>query len=166
MIKVVQSIWMSKLRYGLQLCNQVRLTPDDPSNALMNAVQIAQKKMLRMLDRVSLKDHVSSDLLLAKYNLPSVNQLATQIKLIEGWKCTNIEQYPLKLEPNNPNKAVTDRTSSIKICEYEAKTAAAKMSFSRDCAKLWNVAPDSIKQASTLGRAKSEIKKFCKLLEL
>ena len=155
-IKVVQSIWMSKLRYGLQLCNHVRLKPDDPSNALMDAVQIAQNKMLRILDRVSLKDHVSSASLLAKYNLPSVNQLAAQIKLIEGWKCTNIEQYPLKLEPNNPNKAVTDRvvrTSSIKIWKDEAKTTAAKMSFSRDCARLWNVAPDSIKQASTLGRA-------------
>ena len=69
------------------------------------------------------------------YNLPSVNQLAAQIKLIEGWKCMNIEQYPLKLEP-------------------------------RDCARLWNMAPDSIKQASTLGCAKSEIKNFCKLLEL
>ena len=101
--------------------------------------------------------------------LPSVYQLAAQIKLIEGWKCTNIEQYLLKLELNNPNKAVTDRvirTSSIKIWKDEAKTAAAKMSFSRDCARLWNVAPDSIKQASTLGRAKSEIKNFCKLLEL
>ena len=169
MIKVVQSIWMSKLRYGLQLCNQVRLTPDDPSNALMNAVQIAQNKMLRMLDRVSLKDHVSTVSLLIKYNLPSVNQLAAQIKLIEAWKCLNIEQYPLKLEPNNPNKLATDRViraSSIKIWKDEARTGAAKMSFSRDCARLWNMAPESIKQAPTLGFAKSEIKKFCKSLEL
>ena len=29
-IKVVQSLWMSKLRYGLQLCNRVRLTKNDP----------------------------------------------------------------------------------------------------------------------------------------
>ena len=28
-IKVVQSLWMSKLRYGLQLCNRVRLTEND-----------------------------------------------------------------------------------------------------------------------------------------
>ena len=168
-LKVVQSIWMSKLRYGLQLCNHVRLKPDDPSNALMDAVQIAQNKMLRMLDRVSLKDHVSSASLLAKYDLPSVNRLAAQIKLIEGWKCTNIERYPLKLEPNNPFKTDSERvirTSSIKLWKDEAKTAAAKMSFSRECARLWNMAPDPIKHAKTLGNAKNEIKKFCKLLEL
>ena len=59
-IKVVQSIWMSKLRYGLQLCNQVRTKTEDPTNSLMKSVQVAQNKMLRMLDRISLKDHVTS----------------------------------------------------------------------------------------------------------
>ena len=101
MIKVVQSIWMSKLRYGLQLCNQVRLTPDDPSNALMNAVQIAQKKMLRMLDRVSLKDHVSTVSLLIKYNLPSVNQLAAQINYLNLnlnlFNCRKLSQANFKI---------------------------------------------------------------------
>ena len=42
--------------------------------------------------------------MLKKYNLPSVNQLAAQIKLVEAWKSQNIEQYPIKLEPNNPNR--------------------------------------------------------------
>ena len=31
----------------------------------------------------------------------SVNQLATSIKLVEVWKSTNINDYPIKLEPNN-----------------------------------------------------------------
>ena len=75
-MKVTQSIWMSKLCYGLQLCNQVRTKTDDPTSANMKSAQIAQNKMLRMLDRVTLKDHVTSKSLLLKYNLPSVNQLA------------------------------------------------------------------------------------------
>ena len=41
-IKVVQSLWMSKLRYGLQLCNRVRLTENDPKNTSMMARQVAQ----------------------------------------------------------------------------------------------------------------------------
>ena len=99
--------------------------------------------------------------------MPSVNQLAAQIKLIEAWKCNNIEQYPLKLEPNNPNRQDTDRVirmSSIKLWKDDAKTVAAKLSFSRDTARLWNIAPEAIKQASTLNIAKNEIKKYCNTL--
>ena len=39
---------------------------------------------LTMLDRVTLKDHVTNESLLQKYNLPSVNQLAAEIKLTEA----------------------------------------------------------------------------------
>ena len=168
-LKVVQSLWMSKLRYGLQLCNQVRLKSDDPTNNLMEAAQVAQNKMLRMLDRVTLKEHISSSSLLKKYNLPSVNQLAAQIKLVEAWKILNIHQYPLKLEPNNPNRAVTDRevrVSSLKAWKDDAKSGAAKMSFSRDTARIWNTAPSTIKNAVSLYTAKIEIKKFCCQLPL
>ena len=164
-LKVVQCLWMSKLRYGLQLCNQVRINKDDPSNIQMEAVQVSQNKMLRMLDRVSLKEHVTSSSLLSKYNLPSVNQLAAQIKIMECWKIMNIDQYPLKLEPYNPNKALTDRvirTSSTKQWKDDAKSVAAKISFSRDSAKLWNPAPDAIKLATSIFTAKKEIKKYCK----
>ena len=160
---------MSKLRYGLQLCNQARTNPEDPVNTQMESVQIAQNKMLRMLDRVSLKDHVTSVSLLKKYNLPSVNQLAAQIKLVECWKMENIEHYPLKLEPNNPNRAVTDRAirvSSVKVWKDDARSVAAKLSFSRDSAKLWTAAPDKIKNATSLSIAKNEIKSFCNLLEI
>ena len=66
-LKVVQCIWMSKLTYGLQLCNQVRTKLEDPSNSQMNSIQLAQNKMLRMLDRVSLKDHITTKSLLQKY---------------------------------------------------------------------------------------------------
>ena len=55
MVKVIQSLWMSKLRYGLQLCNQVRIKSEDPENQNMKAAQVAQNKMMRMLDGVSLK---------------------------------------------------------------------------------------------------------------
>ena len=168
-MKVVQSIWMSKLRYSLQLCNQVRIKSEDPTNSLMDAVQVSQNKMLRMLDRITLKDHITSNSLLQKYNLPLVNQLAAQIKLIEAWKSLIIEHYPVRLEPNNPNRLDTDRAikpSSIKIWKDDAKTLAAKMSFSRDAERLWNSAPEQIKNASTLNIAKKEIKNYCNTLTL
>ena len=75
---------MSKLRYGLQLCNQVRTQPEDTLNANMKAAQTTQNKMIRMVEGVSLKEHILSKTLLTKHNLPSVNQLAGEIKLIEA----------------------------------------------------------------------------------
>ena len=166
-LKVVQCLWMSKLRYGLQLCNQVRIKTVDPTNLLMEKVQVAQNKMLRMLDRVSLKEHVTTLSLLKKYKLPSVNQLAAQIKLIECWKMEHINQYPLKLEPNNPNRRDGDRVirnSSIKVWKDEANSVAAKLSFSRDSARLWNSASDNIKNAPSLNIAKKEIIGYCNSL--
>ena len=168
-IKVVQSIWMSKLRYGLQLCNQVRTNTEDPTNSLMKSVQVAQNKMLRMLDRISLKDHVTSKSLLLKYNLSSVNQLAAEIKLLESWKSVNLANYPFQLERNNTSQTNNDRVlrlTSIKFGKDEARSKAASKNISRDCAKLWNNAPMTIKNASTLWCAKKEIKSYCRSLEL
>ena len=135
----------------------------------MDTVQVAQNKMLRMLDRITLKDHISSQSLLQKYKLLSVNQLAAEIKLVEAWKIINRDNYPLKLEPNNPDRAYTQRElrpSSIKIWNDDAKSMAAKVSFRRDAAKLWNNAPEVIKSAQSLNIAKKEIKSYCSLLPM
>ena len=82
---------------------------------------------------------------------------------------THIEAYPLKLEQNNPNRAENDRVirdSSIKKWKDDARSVAAKISFSRDSARLWNRAPIGIKNALTLSSAKKEIKSFCDTLEV
>ena len=46
MLKIIQSLWMSKLRYGLQLCNQVRVKREDPVNQNMKSAQVAQNKKI------------------------------------------------------------------------------------------------------------------------
>ena len=75
----------------------------------MKAAQVAQNKMMRMLDGVSLKEHVSSSSLLKKYNIPSVNQLAGEIKLMEEWKAIHVPSYPFQMKENNPNRTLVDR---------------------------------------------------------
>ena len=123
----------------------------------MKAIQIAQNKMLRMVEGVSLKDHVTSASLLLKHNLPSTNQLAGQIKLLEAWKSINIDNYPFKMELNNVNQVHTDRhlrPSSNKLWKDNAETKSGRNSFSIDTAKLWNNCPNVIKTASSIGIAK------------
>ena len=138
------------------------MKPEDPENQTMKTAQVAQNKMLRMLDGVSLKERISSRSLLQKYNLPSVNQLVGEIKLLEAWKATHITSYPFQLEENNPNRQVSDRSvrpNTTKMWKDSAKSKAASESISIDCAKLWNNAPEEIKNASTIFSAKREIKK-------
>ena len=48
----------------------------------------------------------------------------------------------------------------------QAKYKNSSESFNIDTAKLWNKADNEIKNAETISRAKSLIKKFCKSLEI
>ena len=81
--------------------NQKLVKIHNPSTgANIKATQIAQNKMIRMVENVSLKEHFKSVDMLKKNGLLSVNQLVAQIKLTEAWKSINIEDYPVKLENN------------------------------------------------------------------
>ena len=168
-MRVVQSIWMSKLRYGLQLCNKVRTTSTDPINYNMHSAQVAQNKMLRMLNGSSKTDHVSTKHLLEKFNLPSVNQLAAEIKIIEAWKIMNVQGYPITLDLNNPSRNTGDRmvreTTTRHWKDY-AKLKNSRESFNIDTAKLWNQVNSDIKSAENINIAKSRIKKYCRTLEI
>ena len=58
------------------------------------------------------------------------------------------------------------RTTSIKEWKDDYKTKAASENVSRDTARLWNNAPTVIKMALSLSKAKSEIKKYVRTLEI
>ena len=81
--------------------------------------------MLRMMEGVSLKDHITSQSLLQKHNLPSANQLAGEIKLLEAWKATHLPDYPFQIVLNNSHTPTSDRTlrpNTIKVWKDSAKT--------------------------------------------
>ena len=93
---------MSKLRYGIQLCNKVRLTDLDPTNGEMKSLQTAQNELIRMLDNSRTEDRISIKTLLEKFKLQSVNQIAASTKLTETWKIMN-GKSPLSLIQDNMN---------------------------------------------------------------
>ena len=165
--KLVNSLWMSKLRYGLQLCSRVRTTEADVRSKNMRTAQIAQNKMLRLLDGSTLKDHRKIEDMLEKADLPSVNQLAATIKLTETWKTLNVKNYPIHLllsgEVNTEREV---RQGTRRQFDESAKFKVSKSSFIYDAAKLWNQAPHSIKECKTLRSAKSAIKSYCKSLPI
>ena len=97
-MKIVDGLFTSKIRYGLQLYGKVRTTVEDPTCADFKAIQLIQNDLLRLLNGSKIKDRVSIKSLLNKFNVMSVNQLNAQIKLLELWKALNIKDYPLKIE--------------------------------------------------------------------
>ena len=55
-----------------------------------------------MLNGSKIKDRVSTQSMLEKFGLLSVNRLAAKIKLVEIWKSLNREDYPICLDPYKP----------------------------------------------------------------
>ena len=102
-ISIVHSLWISKLRYGLQLCTRVRQSEQDPKSASLTSLQLTQNRMLRAINNSRIRDRVSVKSMLDKFDLLSVNQLAAQIKLLEVWKSTHVEGHAVVLDPYNCN---------------------------------------------------------------
>ena len=163
-MKVVQSLWFSKLRYGLQLSAITRINIDDPMNGKMRELQYAENRLLRFLEGCRLKDRKSTSSLLLKFNLPSVNQLACEIKLLEAWKSQNIANYPISF--NNIKKQEQERVlrqNNTKTLEESFRTKVAEISFHTSTARLWNQSNKSIKEAKSLYSAKKLLKLFAKV---
>ena len=96
-LKVVDGIFMSKLRYGLQLYGKVRTNDSDPEYKDFKAIQLIQNNLMRTLNETRVKDLILIGSLLKKFNLLSTNQLNANVKLVEIWKALNVEDYPFSL---------------------------------------------------------------------
>ena len=80
---------------------------------------------------------------------------------------TLLKQYELK--SNSEYQRATERElrpTSIRQWREDGKTAAARESFTRNTAKIWNQAPKAIKDALTLNSVKKLAKVYCKTLPI
>ena len=166
---IVHSLWISKLRYGLQLCTKIRLNESEKNQENMKSLQLTQNRMLSAIGGTKIKDKISTSTLLQKYGLLSINQLATKIKMMEGWKIVNNEEYPLSLDPYNAKREENShhlRTQPNRIFNDTSKLSRSESSFHLDTARLWNNSPSAVRNATSLSMAKSAIDIYCKTLPL
>ena len=96
MKKLSDSLYNSKIRYGLQLYGKVRINELDPTENLLDKLQITQNKCARFLHGSSIKDKINTKSIYKEMNLLSINQLNAQIKLTEVCKSLNLKSYPTK----------------------------------------------------------------------
>ena len=166
---IVHALWVSKLRYGLQLCTKVRTQESDLIPASLKSLQLTQNRMLRVLNGTKISDKISIKLMLKKFDLLSVNQLAAKIKLTEVWKSINKEGYPINLEKYKQYSEINThllREQPNRTFNDYCRLQKSEYSFHVDAAKLWNYAPTEIKSALSLPLAKKAIDKFCHLLPI
>ena len=164
---VVHSLWISKLRYGIQLCTKVSVSTNDTISGVMKSLQLTQNRLLRSLNGSMVKDKISVKSMLEKFELLSVNQLSAEIKLVEGWKIVNIEGHPLTLDPYNHQAQTSHmelRLQPTRVFNDTYKLQRSSHSFNIEASRLWNLAPAEIRSAPTLAAAKTAIRKYAKSL--
>ena len=153
--KITDSLWNSKLRYGLQLCAEVRTSENQSKNTELLKLQKAQNRMLRVLTKTRRLDRKRITEMLKETDSLSVNQTSAQIKMMEMWKATRDSKYPIQVEVIREQKTGTSTrgNQSIRIKET-GRTKLVIQSFVGDAARLWNKAPEEIKGKKTISSAK------------
>ena len=73
-------LFTSKLRYGVQLLGKVRTSNEDPECQIFKDIQLVQNNLLRTLNGSKIKDMVSIQQMLEKFNMLSANQLNASVK--------------------------------------------------------------------------------------
>ena len=140
--KVADSLFISKIRYGLQLMGEIRWSNEESESVALGTIQKSQNKLLRFLNGTSLKDKVSNKSMLEKHNMLSINQLNAQIKLTEIWKAVKDENHPFKIQIplTNPEERVS-RGQAAGYIKTKALSNVTKKTFINDSIKAWNCAP-------------------------
>ena len=162
---MVDGIFVSKIRYGLQLLGKVRLTDLDPMCANLREIQLVQNKLLRNLNGTKIKDMISISSLHKKFGMLSVNQLNAQIKLLEVWKALNVVDYPLKVtQQKMPNLGMATRAAEKEKPIEIGKSNLTRNSSTSDAIRVWNLSPENVTASKTIFQVKNAIKNYVRTL--
>ena len=159
--KIADSLYQSKIRYGVQLLGNVRMKNDDPSQKLLGSLQVAQNKLARFLNGNSLLDKIPTLEIFKELKIPSCNQINAQIKLIQVWKSQQSSTFPTQwIRRKDATQERRTRADKENLVLETMGGQIITSTFVSDAARLWNLAPDSIKTSTSLYMAKKNIKKF------
>ena len=159
--RIADNIFNSKLRYGIHLCGKVIFVDSDSCQGALDDLQKVQNKLFWLLNNTRIRDKIRTKSIASNLNMLSVNQINAQVKLTEMWKASNLENYPTKLFKKEINYDYRLTRSTIRgDIVLQGKSDLCNASFMLDASKNWNLAPQAIKNSSSISMAKKEIKKF------
>ena len=160
-LKLVDGIFTSKLRYGIQLLGKVRMINEDPEVAEFKAIQLVQNNLLRTLNGTRVKDMISIASMLKKFKMLSANQLNASVKLLEVWKALNMDNYPLSINrQQNSTEGVSTRADLTGRPVEIGKTNLAQNTRVSNAVHFWNLTPSKVTESRLLYQAKKAIREF------
>ena len=155
------AIFVSHIRYGLPIFCPVRLDESDPIPGCIDDLKVVYHDCLRLLSGVSRTDHASIKEMAQNLEWGSINQLAAQTRLIQAWKSVHLENNCMKdVLHLRPKGNYNTRLNNVDLLDTGVEDIYGSAGFVNATAKLWNKAPKSVKEASSLCVAKREIRKF------
>ena len=115
------------------------------------------------MNNKTIKDKIPTKVLLKNLNMLSVNQLNAKIKIMEIWKTFNVVRYPLTIDTQMVKSEMmnTRAMTSQRPIEQNVSTLIDKTCVS-DSIKLWNKAPEEIKNC----KSKYQLKKLARAFAL
>ena len=159
---VANGIFISKLQYCLNLFCPIRQKNSDPHPTDLKDLKIVYNKLLRTLTGNAISDKISIKQMLAEMNWSSINQLSIQTRLEQAWKAIHIKDHPLaslfKMKENN-GYTLRNRESQF---QQSIPSRLKERSFCYPTVRLWNNAPNFIKEAKSFKEAKKLIRKYSK----
>ena len=166
-LKMADGIFTSKIRCGLQMMGKVRLQDSDPTNKDFDSIQKVQNKLVRMLTNTKLLDMISTESLLQKTNMLSVNQLNCQIKIQEIWKALNVQDYPIEISRQTPHESgpATRAGSTGRLIETGSSCISQKTCIN-DAIRLWNQLPLKVTNCDSMHQIKKQAKMFAKTIPI
>ena len=161
---IVDGIFISHIRYGLQLFGRVRMENSDKKTQCMKSIQTLLNKAARFMLNIKLSDHVSTDELMSKAGFLSVNQMAAESKLLEVWKQLNEKPGCLKELFSYSTSYKETRSTTRNDLTWSETTMRATLGFVPSSSKIWNDAPLILREAKSRNAARTIIKKYAQSL--
>ena len=155
------------MRYGLPLFADIRLSDIHGTNGLMKEIQVEINRGLRIVLGVRLADKISIADLSAKVGVPSINQLAAEVTLMEIWKT-----FQMDLPASSSFVWLDDyterttRNSGRKLLSIPAPGGSQAGRFIRNATTLWNIAPEDIRNSEAQKEIKLKVRQFSRELPL
>ena len=161
LVRIADSLYTSIIRYGVQLYGKVRKSNLDPTDSLLDSLQVAINKFARFLHGSTLLDKINTKVIFKETNLLSINQINAQVKLLEVWKSMNFESYPIKWI-NRKDEIIRQglKCSNKPDLIIKGKSPLQSQTFIHDAAMVWNSAPRALKECVSLNTVKKQINLF------
>ena len=141
----------------------------DEMSTGMRKIQVEINKGLQIVLGITIMDHISVRELVETVGIPSANQLAVETTLMDMWRHINhnlpATENLKSVDDCDKEKRETRRTGKGLLVTLQRDNSGASR-FSQQGSRLWNVAPQELRDERNEIRAKQIVRTFSRSFPL